>query len=459
MQARINIMSMAGKKILLLIVAFGAMTSMGVAQNISYSNKEVAADLEYLKTALEQNHPNLYTYSSKEQIDQWFATQIATLPNTISEKEAFKIVTSISPVLKDGHSYIYPSAQHLERFFSSAPLFPLDVFLIQDSLVVVGNLSDEQNIPLGAVLTKINGVETKDIQSLIVEHTCRDGANVEYPKHLYYQFFKAYYSYFFGFQESFQVEYFDENGTLLQATIRGLKRDEIKVKRTSEYGTGITLQLLPNTKSAVLTIKSFDVEILKKDYHQNFKRTIKQAFKMIEKQGVKHLAIDLRDNQGGALKHGVYLLKHVMNDEFQCVDSYYKLKGGQRKRLHFQWDDYFKPKKKHHFKGDVYVFINGGSYSCSAIVANTFKENKRGKIVGQMSGGSAYVNSGAPNRAITLPNSKISFTIPRTQYNLRKDLSHIGVGVTPDITVLDRPNRIIGNRDDYIETFEALIKK
>lgn len=142
-----------------------------------------------------------------------------------------------------------------------------------------------------------------------------------------------------------------------------------------------------------------------------------------------------------------------MNSSFQCVYSYYKVKNGQNKNFNAGWSKFFKPNKKA-FTGKVYVFTNGGSYSCSAIVANTIKESKRAQIVGEMTGGSAYVNSGGPNNVVTLPNTKISFTIPKTQYNLRKDLSNIGLGVVPDVRIIDNPNKILNGQDNYIEYFE-----
>ena len=76
-----------------------------------------------------------------------------------------------------------------------------------------------------------------------------------------------------------------------------------------------------------------------------------------------------------------------------------------------------------------------------------------------MSGGSAYVNSGGPNKLVTLPNSKITFTIPKTQYQLSVELSEIGLGVPPDVIVEDNPERMFGNKDHYIDKFKGLVER
>lgn len=83
-----------------------------------------------------------------------------------------------------------------------------------------------------------------------------------------------------------------------------------------------------------------------------------------------------------------------------------------KKKFNAGWSKFFEPSKKA-YTGKVYVFTNGGSYSCSAIVANTIKESKRAQIVGEITGGSAYVNSGAPNKVVTLPHTKISLLYPK----------------------------------------------
>ncbi|MCB0538058.1 MAG: hypothetical protein KDE33_11100 [Bacteroidetes bacterium] len=39
-------------------------------------------------------------------------------------------------------------------------------------------------------------------------------------------------------------------------------------------------------------------------------------------------------------------------------------------------------------------------------------------------------------------------------YNLRKDLSNIGLGVMPDVKITENPNKILNGQDDCIEYFE-----
>ncbi|NRB63450.1 MAG: hypothetical protein HRU40_10590 [Saprospiraceae bacterium] len=418
-----------------------------------YTKSQIVHDLQHLKAELEQHHPGLYTYSSKATVDNWFNDEAYQLPDSISKTKAFKCITSFSSVLKDGHSYIYPSAEHLDKFYNEAPLFPLDVFLTNDSLIVIRNFSSGQSIPPGAILTEINGKTISAILDLVVQHTSRDGDNLAYPKHLFYQFFPAYYSFFFGFQDDYEITFLNQKKELETVKVKGIPRNQIKAERAEKAQKGIDYTILSNGYSMVLTIKSFDKKILKNDYNQHFKTEIKNIFKTIKDKQIKSLAIDLRDNQGGELSNGIYLLQHLMDSSFQCVHSYYHIKNKEKKMVNTKWNGFFQPTNKNAFTGKVYIFTNGGSFSCSSIVANTIKQAKRGQIIGEMTGGSAYTNMGAPNRIVILPNTKISFTIPKTQYNLREDLSTIGLGVVPDITIIDNHNKILHGQDNYISYF------
>jgi hypothetical protein len=437
------------------------------AQETSLSRSEFTEDLNFLKKDLLLNHPNLYTYSSPEEVDSWFTTSVRSLPDSISHQQAYLIVSSISSVIKDGHSYIYPSAKHLDYFFKSAPLFPFEVFLDKQGLIVTQSFTEDPTIPLNSKLISVNGHKVQSILGELLKGSARDGNNLSYPEHVVYKFFPASYSFRFGFTDQYIIEYSDAPGRITKVIVDGLQRDEIRQRRAQmnqHKGKGITLNIEKDKSFAVLAVPSFDKSVLQKDYQQKFKKEVKKAFKRLEEEGIQYLAIDLRDNQGGALSNGIFLLQHFMTVPFQSVHSYYKVKtsrNGKRieKQLTSKWDNFFKPKKANHFDGEVFMFANGGSYSCSSIVANTFTFNKRGTIIGSMTGGSSFVNSGAPNKLSTLPNSKILVTIPKTKYQLRENLNKIGDGVEPNIKVKDTPFRYPHLSDTYITVLKETIKK
>ena len=421
------------------------------AQSGALSRAEMASDLQLLKQELQLRHPNLYTYSDSSAVEAWFAAQIAGLGDSLSQAEAFELVASFSEILQDGHSYVYPPQPHMDAFFQSAPLLPLDLFLDGNRLLVVADHSPA-DIPSGTRLLSINGVSVEALQARILPCIPRDGGNLQYPKHLFYKIFPAYYSYFHGFPAEFELVY--DDGAEKTVRVKGMTRAEM---RAAGRRRGIELEVDSAGRYAVLRIPAFDSGVLKGEYGQRFKVEVKRAFEVLAEEGVPNLAIDLRGNQGGELGNGVFLLRHVMREPFRCVRRFEGLRKGGVKRLGSRWDGWFEPVKQGHFDGRVFLFVNGGSFSCSAIVAATFARAERGLVLGSMTGGSAYVNSGGPNKQLALPASGILFTIPQTKYVLREEAEILGLGVKPDREVVDSAARHFGGSDPCLLELQKVL--
>lgn len=440
-----------------------------------FTKTEIQADLAFLKQQLIEKHPNLYMYSSRKEVDVFFENLHQNLPENITNLEAYKIIASTSNIIKDGHSYVYPSAKHLDNFYNNAPLFPLEVFWHDDNLHIINNLSRENNIPIGSKIISINDILVTDIRATITKNTVRDGDNMAYANYIFHEFFPAYYSFFYGFQPEFKIEFKTDKNEIQTLIIKGVTRADLKEIRSSRSpqpitNLGIYSTIRYSDSIFILTIPSFSNDILKNDYQQKFKQEINFAFEKLAAEKSPHLVIDLRGNQGGELSNGVFLLQQIMTAPFQCVQAYHKIKydksTGERslKRLNNKWNKTFQP-TKNAYKGKVYLFIDGGSYSCSSIVAQTFQSNNRGKILGEVSGGSAFTNTGAPNEVIELPNSKIQFTIPKTQYILQENQSTSKTGVVPNYTIPHSIQSFIHRKDFwndqdsyYIFLLEEILK-
>lgn len=426
------------------------------------SKEHQIEDLLFLKEALKRNHPNLYTYSSSQELEAAFAHLIAESQDSLSLPDMYRRITSLSDIVKDGHTYIYPSEAHLNTFYENGHLLPIEVKSSEDRFWIVDDLSGNHNLLIGAELLSINGVSTEELIELATDHLPRDGNNLNYPKHLISEFLPAYFSFFYGFFEQYTVRFKDLKGNTKTLELAGMTRTEQIQSRQSKSSAresvaserrGIRLQKFHSQDLAVLIIPSFDHSTLKKDYQQKFKSEIRNLFEEIEAAGIQHLAIDLRNNQGGALSNGVFLLRHIMEDPFQCVNSYYqvsKKQGYSLKKMNNRWDGTFQP-LKNHYKGKVCLLVNGGSFSCSAIVARTFQQYQRGIMIGEMTGGSGFVNSGGPTEHLVLPHSKILVHIPQTQYRLTSDPSVLGKGVVPEHIIGPTSADIRSDKDPFLQ--------
>ena len=148
------------------------------------------------------------------------------------------------------------------------------------------------------------------------------------------------------------------------------------------------------------------------------------------------LILDLRNNQGGEIEYGAFLLSHLIPEQFRVLDGYYQLDPVNPLSLRKTIGDcmgIYKPKVSV-FKGSLYVLINGGSFSNSGIVAACLKRYHRAIFIGEESGGNNKVLAGDANE-FRLPNSSIRIEIPTKQYMLDEGMDVKGRGTMPDYPV------------------------
>ena len=88
------------------------------------------------------------------------------------------------------------------------------------------------------------------------------------------------------------------------------------------------------------------------------------------------------------------------------------------------------------------------SFSATAEFCSIARSNKRGKFIGEETGGGYYGNTSGKFVDTTLPNSKIIISIPTIKYIMavRKEKFR-DRGIIPDYTVTPNINDIIENKD------------
>ena len=106
------------------------------------------------------------------------------------------------------------------------------------------------------------------------------------------------------------------------------------------------------------------------------------ALRNLQKQGMKSLVFDLRDNPGGLLKAAIEISDQFLEKDQLIVFT--KERSGQVSKTFASRRGAFK-------KGRVVVLINESSASASEIVAGALQDNDRAIIVGRRSFGKGLV--------------------------------------------------------------------
>jgi hypothetical protein len=443
------------------------------AQNVTFSVNQVKEDLDFLRATLQTHHPNAYLYSSKVAFDAFFDSLYQNIPSGMTELETYRFITPVCSIIKDGHTLIFPSKKGTDDHNQNSRFFPFKIYWDGKRMYLELNYTSEIAIVDGAEIIEINGTPVSKIMEFILSRMMRDGNNLTYPVWVLNNWFNEYYSYCYGHPAVFTIQYKASDKRLITKTIGALTKQEIFTNRVRNYpqrifekkpNDGITLEINETLKTAILSIKDFHNNILKKTYKQDFGKTMERCFAQIAASKAEHLVLDIRNNQGGDIKNGRILLSYLMAEPFELVNGYFKVNKrivttvktrnrkckGPSMGLHMPRPDAF--------KGKLYVLINGGSFSNSGIVSSALKFYHRGVFIGEETGGNSNVIAGHVKYQ-KLPNTKIRVEVPTVQFALRGNEPYQGKGTIPDYLFSPAIEDMVTGKDAIKEYALELIKK
>lgn len=430
-----------------------------------FSVEELKADLQFYKSKLERHHPNLYLYTSKQKVNYFFDSLYQSINQPLDEAEWYRRITLSSNLIKDGHTLILPSNSFVEYHNSNSKFLPLQVGIVEHKLYIKMNCTSTILLEDGTVIDQINGIPANEVIQALLDRQVRDGNNSSYAMWILDTYFREYYSYVFGHPDTFQISYTKNNQTY-RTQIAALKKDSIYYYRQKNYPAfyndkeqtkGISLNFDSTKTTAILTIKDFHSAVLKSEYNQNFKKEIRAIFEYIIANQAKNLVLDLRNNQGGDVENGVFLLSFLLNKAFKVVNDYKCLKENNLIPCKGPSMGYHKPNKKQ-FTGQIYVLVNGGSFSNSVIVSSCLKENSNAIFVGTETGGNPNVLAGYA-KEFELPNTKIKVEVPTKRFVMTSLAKNNGKGVIPTYHIYNDIQDQISQSDKVLDDVLALIQK
>jgi C-terminal processing protease CtpA/Prc len=127
---------------------------------------------------------------------------------------------------------------------------------------------------------------------------------------------------------------------------------------------------------------------------------------------------------------------------------------------HFRYFEkhFFKPKRRNHFDGTVYILTGGNSFSATTLFIQKIKSQPNVIVVGEETGGGSYGNTAWLIPDVTLPYTKVKFRLPLFRLVIDKNLPKNGRGILPDIEVRPTVNDIKRGADFKLEKVLELIK-
>jgi hypothetical protein len=497
---------MKNMRILIYLFFIALITGCGVGRssfspNKKYSLEQVQKDYSIYQNVLEESHPGLYWYTSKDSMDYYFKWGQQQLKDSMTEPDFRKILSFVTAKINCGHTSVR-SSKKFSKYQDTAAIrrvFPLSMKLWEDTMVVAANLNNKDSIlKRGTVITKINGRTTAKIVDTLFDYISTDGYNRTHKFQTLSNrgFFGSLYSTLFGYSPRYTVEYLDSTGHAKTVTIplyypgrdtatrasivpvTRLPQPSKKERKQRQLNSVRLLRIDSVNHTAFMDLGSFG-----RGYR--LKKFFRRSFKYLKQNDVGHLIIDVRGNGGGSVTNSTLLSRFIADHKFKGGDTLYAIAKRKRYSRYIQNDffnrlfmtfftkkrhdgyyhfgyfekHYFKPIKKNHFDGKTYILTGGNSFSATTLFVSAVIDQDNVTVVGEETGGGAYGNTAWLIPDVTLPETGVRFRLPLFRLVIDTNIPKNGKGVQPEVKAGPTVEAIRRGADFKVEKVMELIKK
>lgn len=476
------------------IVSFILLSTSLFAQKKITSTK-ANEDFKIFQNILKQGHPGLYDYIDEVVFDSLVNSTLGAFSEDITDIDLFKKMQHITHQVKDGHLLLFaPNTVKSTQYY-----FPVIIKIIQSNFYVD---TDDFEIPIGSKITHINEVPTFTILEALKKYAPSDGHNLTRKYRDIELKFGLFYIYEYGLQKEYTINYLEPNGTEKVITLPADSFVNVKhrnINRNSYFSTYHNAEdkvaffskhinnkepfvyYKKDLKTAVLVVNSFGVDI------SAFRARLIQLFKGINKKKIKHLIIDIRQNDGGFRPNSVHLFSFVTNKLFRqrtstfvssleipeksyvtrtfgekefLKDKFYHHPTPDGWKLDFDDLETMMIPDKNRFKGKTYVLASGTTFSAGSALALLAKNDPDILLVGEETGGGYYSHIGQFPVYYELPNSKIMMimSMEKIKHYVKDKSVPNGSGVLPDRAISISVDDLIKGKDAQLDYIFRLIK-
>ncbi|GAA4344327.1 S41 family peptidase [Flaviaesturariibacter amylovorans] len=463
-----------------------------------YAPETLRADYRVFRAVLEDSHPGLYWYTPRDSMDAYFRKGYDMITDSLTETRFRAVLSYVLAQVHCGHTSVRPSRAYA-RSVGGGISFPVNMKFWPDTALVTSNTRDSV-LPRGSLITAIDGRPMNRIVDSLFQYLSGDGWN---RTHLYQTLsnrggFGAAFIPVFGYKPRYQVSFIDTLGVPRTASVnlflpardsaRGADPERPRT-RTRERGPSRrerrklmrdfnrSLRIDAATQTAYMDLATFT-----KGY--GLRGFFRRSFRQLKKEGVPHLVIDLRSNGGGSVTNSNLLTKYIASKPFKIADTLYAVQRNSRLRdyqahgfwnnlflhfmtrrekdgnYHFKYFErhYFKPRKRWHYDGQVYVLTGGNTFSAATLFAGTVRGQDNVTVVGEETGGGAYGNNAWLIPDVTLPNTGVRFRLPLFRLVIDRT-QRKGYGVFPEVYAGPTMPAIRAGRDFKLEVVKEMIRK
>gem|GEM_PF-221625 len=409
-----------------------------------FTVEDMQHDFNQLRRILESEHCCLYEYTGKKEFDSLFDERSKLIDRPMRYEEIFKIMAPITAKIGCMHTALWMPG----NFFNLGPnnLFPLQVRLIENYLVVTGRYGDTHEVPVGSIILEINGLPSNKILEELRKITSADAFNPYFIDTQVEKRFPMFYASVFGFPEKYTVTYaLPGRKTRVTADLRPA---DIRLVRKVIFANfnhpPLAIDFIEDKKTAVMTVKTFSYYD-RVGYFRNF---MDRSFRQIKEKGIENLILDLRGNDGGDPFCAVILYSYLEKEPAPYFAEPYGKYAELAKSV---------PLPENRFTGQLYTLLDGRCGSTNGHFCALLKYHRIGKFVGTPSGSTYKCNAGK-NTEVQLDKTSVILTLGRSTYAAAVEGMDKTKPIMPDYPVKETYQDFLDGKDVYLEAALRLIE-
>lgn len=457
----------------------------------TYPVEQLKEDFGLLRTALEEGHPGLYFYSSREDMDRLFNSSFERLSEPLTEAQFLRLVMRVIAGVNDGHTGIRGSASYQRYLNQQDIMLPFNLRFLKGKAYLFRNYSEFPELAMGGEVLSINGRAVPEVLEEMLPYVSSDG-HIETSKYRRLEsteYFGQLHALLFGAATSFEIVYrMPRNPTPKTISVKGLRSGSLDRLFRERYPqaqrSDPPMELQYREGAAVLTIRTFSDGPFR-SIGTNYPVELRKVFTELDEKKIERLIVDLRGNGGGADMNGRLLVSYLLDKPFRYYthlemnrNSFSFLEHTDspalnetldrrlRKNDQGTYDAVAHPNlgvmksMQPGFRGRVLVLIDGRSFSASGECTSILHFHSRADFVGEECGAGYYGNTSGIMPEVTLPNTRLRLRLPLVRYHMAvSGYGDRNRGIIPDYPFSRSISDLLEDRDTELEYALDLIRK
>ncbi len=410
---------------------------------VYFQPEQMLADFRQMRSILEKEHCCMYEYTGKEEFDRYLDQVGKELAEPLRVSRFYNMLSAVTAKIGCMHTAVWMPGS----FWDMQPqnLWPLQVQVIQDYLVVTGTYADSLEVPPGSVLLAINGKPVHEILSELREFISADAFNPHFINWQIQKRFPMLLARSYGFPEQYRVRYaLPGRKTSVERTIQpaGITAVREVVFRNFHHPK-LTLNVWKQQNYALLTVPTF-IYYDRLDYFRAF---MDSSFTVVKNKNIGNLIIDLRGNDGGDPYCAASLFSYLIKQPQPYFAEPYSKYSSLAEPI---------VPAENRFDGNLFVFLDRACGSTNGHFAALLKYHKCGTIIGEPTGATYKCNGGKDGQR-RLKYSGIDLFFTRGTYSAAVSGMDKHSPIYPDVPASLTYRDFLAGRDVFMEAALKMI--